>query len=284
MTIQWFPGHMTKAKRTITEHIKTVDMVIELRDGRIPMSSANPMLQEIIAEKPRLIVFTKRDMADENVTKQWIEYFEKGGQSVIFIDSQKDNVKRILIDNCLKVMDEKIQRDLRRGIRPRAIRAMIVGIPNVGKSTLINRLAKRNVVKVANRPGVTQSIVWLHIDPRLDVMDTPGILWPRFDDVRVGMKLALTSAIKEQILPIEQVVAFGWQYLQNHYPAVLIQRYGPETVSDSVEDFIERTARKFGFIMTDNEIDKKRTMAAFMTDLRQDQLKSISWERPDEYL
>jgi ribosome biogenesis GTPase A len=182
MTIQWFPGHMTKAKRTISEHLKLVDMVIELRDGRIPMSSANPLLQELIANKPRLIVFTKRDMADESVTKQWISYFEKDGQTVIFIDSQKDNVKKILLENCLKVMDAKIQRDLKRGIHPRAIRAMIVGIPNVGKSTLINRLAKRKVVDVANRPGVTQSIKWLTVDKRLDVMDTPGILWPRFDD------------------------------------------------------------------------------------------------------
>lgn len=284
MTIQWFPGHMTKAKRTITEQLKLVDMVIELRDGRIPMSSANPLLQELIANKPRLIVFTKRDMADENVTKQWINYFEKDGQAVIFIDSQKDNVKKILLENCLRVMDAKIQRDLRRGIHPRAIRAMIVGIPNVGKSTLINRLAKRKVVDVANRPGVTQSIKWLTVDPRLDVMDTPGILWPRFDDLKIGMKLALTSAIKEQILPIEQVVAFGLEYLLLHYPRILIERYGISPIEFNFDTFIELIGRKFGFIMAENEVDKRRTMAAFMADLRQDTLKSISWERPDEYL
>lgn len=284
MTIQWFPGHMTKAKRTITEQLKLVDMVIELRDGRIPMSSANPLLQELIANKPRLIVFTKRDMADENVTKQWINYFEKDGQAVIFIDSQKDNVKKILLENCLRVMDAKIQRDLRRGIHPRAIRAMIVGIPNVGKSTLINRLAKRKVVDVANRPGVTQSIKWLTVDPRLDVMDTPGILWPRFDDLKIGMKLALTSAIKEQILPIEQVVAFGLEYLLLHYPRILIERYGISPIEFDFDTFIELIGRKFGFIMAENEVDKRRTMAAFMADLRQDTLKSISWERPDEYL
>lgn len=284
MTIQWFPGHMTKAKRTISEHLKLVDMVIELRDGRIPMSSANPLLQELIANKPRLIVFTKRDMADESVTKQWISYFEKDGQTVIFIDSQKDNIKKILLENCLKVMDAKIQRDLKRGIHPRAIRAMIVGIPNVGKSTLINRLAKRKVVDVANRPGVTQSIKWLTVDKRLDVMDTPGILWPRFDDVKIGNRLALTSAIKEQILPIEQVVAFGLQYLLQYYPSLLNQRYGITASEFEFESFIETIGRKFGFIMAENEVDKRRTMAAFMADLRQDTLKSISWERPDEYL
>ncbi|PKM87021.1 MAG: ribosome biogenesis GTPase YlqF [Firmicutes bacterium HGW-Firmicutes-10] len=284
MTIQWFPGHMTKAKRTISEHLKLVDMVIELRDGRIPMSSANPLLQELIANKPRLIVFTKRDMADESVTKQWIAYFEKDGQTVIFIDSQKDNVKKILLENCLKVMDAKIQRDLRRGIHPRAIRAMIVGIPNVGKSTLINRLAKRKVVDVANRPGVTQSIKWLTVDKRLDVMDTPGILWPRFDDVKIGNRLALTSAIKEQILPIEQVVAFGLEYLLNHYPKILNERYGVSATEFDFDATIEMIGRKFGFIMAENEVDKRRTMAAFMADLRQDNLKSISWERPDEYL
>lgn len=284
MTIQWFPGHMTKAKRTITEQLKLVDMVIELRDGRIPMSSANPLLQELIANKPRLIVFTKRDMADESVTKQWINHFEKDGQAVIFIDSQKDNVKKILLENCLKVMDAKIQRDLRRGIHPRAIRAMIVGIPNVGKSTLINRLAKRKVVDVANRPGVTQSIKWLTVDPRLDVMDTPGILWPRFDDLKIGMKLALTSAIKEQILPIEQVVAFGLAYILQHYPRILSERYGISQIDFDFDTFIEMIGRKFGFIMAENEVDKRRTMAAFMADLRQDTLKSISWERPDEYL
>lgn len=284
MTIQWFPGHMTKAKRTISEHLKLVDMVIELRDGRIPMSSANPLLQDLIANKPRLIVFTKRDMADESATKQWINFFEKDGQTVIFIDSQKDNVKKILLENCLKVMDAKIQRDLRRGIHPRAIRAMIVGIPNVGKSTLINRLANRKVVDVANRPGVTQSIKWLTVDKRLDVMDTPGILWPRFDDPKVGMKLALTSAIKEQILPIEHVVAFGLEYLLNHYPKLLIERYGISTKEFEFDTFIEMIGRKFGFIMAENEVDKRRTMAAFMADLRQDTLKSVSWERPDEYL
>lgn len=284
MTIQWFPGHMTKAKRTITEQLKLVDMVIELRDGRIPMSSANPLLQELIINKPRLIVFTKRDMADESVTKKWIEYFEKGGQTVIFIDSQKDNVKKILLDNCLKVMDAKIQRDLRRGIQPRAIRAMIVGIPNVGKSTLINRLAKRKVVDVANRPGVTQSVKWLTVDKRLDVMDTPGILWPRFDDPKVGMKLALTSAIKEQILPIEQVVSYGLEYLMNHYPRILSERYGISNEDYDFDNCIQIIGRKSGFIMAENEVDKRRTMAAFMADLRQDTLKSISWERPDEYL
>lgn len=284
MTIQWFPGHMTKAKRTITEQLKLVDMVVELRDGRIPMSSANPLLQELIINKPRLIVFTKRDMADESVTKKWIEYFEKGGQTVIFIDSQKDNVKKILLDNCLKVMDAKIQRDLRRGIHPRAIRAMIVGIPNVGKSTLINRLAKRKVVDVANRPGVTQSVKWLTVDKRLDVMDTPGILWPRFDDPKVGMKLALTSAIKEQILPIEQVVSHGLEYLMNHYPRILSERYGISNKEYDFDSCIQIIGRKFGFIIAENEVDKRRTMAAFMADLRQDTLKSISWERPDEYL
>jgi ribosome biogenesis GTPase A len=284
MTIQWFPGHMTKAKRTITEQLKLVDMVIELRDGRIPMSSANPLLQELIVLKPRLIVFTKRDMADENVTKQWIDYFEKDGQTVIFIDSQKDNVKKILLNSCLKVMDAKIQRDLRRGIQPRAIRAMIVGIPNVGKSTLINRLANRKVVDVANRPGVTQSVKWLSVDKRLDVMDTPGILWPRFDDPKVGMKLALTSAIKEQILPIEQVVSYGLAYLYNYYPKLLANRYGVSDIAFDFDGFMEIIGRKFGFIMAENEVDKRRTMAAFMADLRQDTLKSISWERPDEYL
>jgi ribosome biogenesis GTPase A len=284
MTIQWFPGHMTKAKRTISEQLKLVDMVIELRDGRIPMSSANPLLQDLIQNKPRLIVFTKRDMADDNVTRQWLDYFEKDGQAVIFIDSQKDNVKKILLDNCLKVMDAKIQRDLRRGIFPRAIRAMIVGIPNVGKSTLINRLANRKVVDVANRPGVTQSIKWLTVDKRLDVMDTPGILWPKFDDPKIGMKLALTSAIKEQILPIEQVVSYGLEYLMQHYPKLLSERYGISIKEFDLDTFIEVIGRKSGFIMAENAVDKRRTMGAFMADLRQDTLKSISWERPDEYV
>jgi ribosome biogenesis GTPase A len=161
---------------------------------------------------------------------------------------------------------------------------MIVGIPNVGKSTLINRLANRKVVDVANRPGVTQAVKWLSVDKRLDVMDTPGILWPRFDDPKVGMKLALTSAIKEQILPIEQVVAYGLEYLLNHYPKILSQRYGISNSEFDFDAFIQLIGRKSGFIMAENEVDRRRTMAAFMADLRQDTLKSISWERPDEYL
>lgn len=282
MTIQWFPGHMTKAKRTIESQIKLVDMVIELRDARVPNASANPLLEQLIQQKPRLLVFTKRDMADANVSQRWKKHFEAQGISVLFLDANHDPIKKMILNSAQDVMKKKHDRDLRRGIRPRPIRAMILGIPNVGKSTLINRLAAKNVVAVANRPGVTQAIKWIVVDPMLQVMDTPGVLWPKFESELVGYRLALTGAIKEQILPIEKVVEFGMRFLYEHYPQVLTDRYGISIDAFDLEVIYQTIADKYGFKMGGNTVDRQRVMSMFMADLRQDKLGPLSWELPDE--
>jgi len=284
MTIQWFPGHMTKAKRVMTEQLKAVDMVIELRDARIPLASANPLLKSLIHQKPHLIILTKRDLADEKGTKLWHMYYQRQNQQVLCLDIQKDPVKKIILDACIELMSFKIQRDQRRGISFRPIRAMIVGIPNVGKSTLINRLAQKKVVVVANRPGVTQAIKWITVDQKLHVMDTPGVLWPKFDDFKVGIKLALTGAIKEQILPIEAVVEAGCKHLHEHYPHYLSNRYDYQTEPYDFEALILAIATKFQFVQTSGKIDRARVYSTFMTDLRQDRLGPITWEMPDEFL
>ncbi len=282
MTIQWFPGHMTKAKRTIESQIKLVDMVIELRDARVPNASANPLLESLIQQKPRLLVFTKKDMADATVSSIWKKYFETQGISVLFLDANQDPIKKLILHSSQDVMKEKHDRDRRRGIRPRPIRAMILGIPNVGKSTLINRLAAKKVVQVANRPGVTQAIKWIAVDPMLQVMDTPGVLWPKFESELVGYRLALTGAIKEQILPIEKVFEFGMKYLYEHYPQILLQRYGIQLETFDLDVIYQTIVDKYGFKMGGNVVDRQRVMSMFMADLRQDKLGPISWELPDE--
>ena len=206
MTIQWFPGHMTKAKREMQENLKLVDLVIELRDCRIPLSSKNPMLDEIIQTKPRLIVLSKKDKGEAEITQQWIEKLKDDTTLVIAADLLHDSFVPKLTQACKEVMKEKIERMIRRGIRPRAIRAMVVGVPNVGKSTMINRLAGKKIAQTADRPGVTRSLQWVKLNKDVELLDTPGVLWPKFEDPTVGFHLALTGAIRDEILPKEEVV------------------------------------------------------------------------------
>ena len=200
MTIQWFPGHMAKARREVTEKLKLVDIVFELIDARLPLSSRNPMIDEVIHQKPRLLILNKADLADDTETKKWIQYFEAREIRAIAINSFEGKGMQAITKAAKEILEPKLARMRSRGIRPGAIRAMIVGIPNVGKSTLINRLAKKNIAKTGNMPGVTKAQQWIKYEKELELLDTPGILWPKFEDKEAGYKLALTGAIKDTIL------------------------------------------------------------------------------------
>lgn len=198
MTIQWFPGHMTRARRQIEDKLKLIDVAIELLDARIPMSSRNPMVDDILKGKPRLVLLNKADLADPAITAEWVKYFTDQGLKALPIDASSGTGVKEILPRCKELMSAKIETQLRKGINPRAIRGLIVGIPNVGKSTLINQLAGRKIANTGDKPGVTKGQQWIKFGTDMDLLDTPGILWPKFDDQNVGMKLAATGAIKEK--------------------------------------------------------------------------------------
>ena len=279
MSIQWFPGHMTKAKREMEEKMKLVDMVIEIRDARIPNASRNPMIQHICGNKPCLIILSKKDKAEIAVTNAWIERLSENNVRAIALDLLKDDLSKVLTNECLLMMKEKIDRQIRKGIRPTAIKAMVVGIPNVGKSTMINRIAKRKAAKTGDKPGVTRALQWVKVSPQLELLDTPGVLWPKFEEEKDGYVLAVTGAIRDEILPMEDVFAFAMRVLIEHYPNALVSRYNIEVDQDPFVS-MERIARKRGFIMSGNEIDVERTMKTVLKEIRGEQLGRISWEHP----
>ena len=278
--IQWFPGHMTKAKREMQEKMKVVDMVIELRDARIPSASKNPMIEELCGQKPRLIILSKKDKAQDAVTKKWIEALSNETTKVIALDIIKENITPKVVAASKELMKPKIDRMIKRGIRPRAIRAMVVGVPNVGKSTFINRIAKKKVAVTGDRPGVTRSLQWSKVNQDLELLDTPGVLWPKFEDETVGVLLAITGAIRDEILPLEEIAAWAMQYLIKQHPGALEKRYNVEICEDPYE-MLERIARKRGFIRN-QEMDEKRTIETFLREIRDDKLGAISWEVPHE--
>ena len=219
VAIQWFPGHMSKARRQVQENLKYVDFVIELVDARLPISSRNPMLDKIIGDKPRLIALNKADLADRNAVKSWVEFFEKQGIIALAINSKEAHTAKRLTVAAKTLMADKLARNAERGIQNSSLRTMIVGIPNAGKSTLMNRLAGKKVAVTGNKPGVTKGQQWLRTNKELEILDTPGILWPKFEDDQVGLKLALTGAIKDQLLPMDDVTIFGLQYFLENYQA-----------------------------------------------------------------
>ena len=224
-TIQWFPGHMSKARRQVQENLKFVDFVTVLVDARLPLSSQNPMLTKIVGYKPKLMILNKVDLADPVATKEWQDYFESQGIKTLAINSKEQSTVKKVTDAAKSLMADKIARQKERGIQIETLRTMIIGIPNAGKSTLMNRLAGKKIAVVGNKPGVTKGQQWLKTNKDLEILDTPGILWPKFEDEEVALKLALTGAIKDQLLPMDEVTIFGLNYFKEHYPAVLQERF-----------------------------------------------------------
>lgn len=278
-TIQWFPGHMAKARRQVQENLKFVDFVIELVDARLPMSSRNPMLLQIIGDKPRLLVLNKADLSDTVMVKEWTAYFEKAGISALAINSKEAQTAKRLTAAAKKLMADKLAHNAERGIQNKALRTMIVGIPNAGKSTLMNRLAGKKVAITGNKPGVTKGQQWLKTNPDLEILDTPGILWAKFEDERVGLKLALTGAIKDQLLPMDEVTIFGLDYFLTHYPEATMKRFRikEEERGEDIPELIMTLTQRYGF-----RDDYDRFYSMFVKDVRDGRLGAYCLDRLDD--
>ncbi|MDG5470270.1 ribosome biogenesis GTPase YlqF [Jeotgalibacillus sp. ET6] len=278
MTIQWFPGHMAKARRQVTEKLKLVDIIFELVDARIPVSSRNPMIDEIINQKPRLILINKADMADPVRTKQWISYFEQRGIRALAINSDKGVGLQSIHKVTMEILKEKWSRMESRGIRPRAVRAMIVGIPNVGKSTLINRLVKKNIAQTGNRPGVTKAQQWIKVGKEMELLDTPGILWPKFEDPEVGYRLALTGAIKDTLLNLQDIATYGLRFMETYYPDRLKKRYEIEDIPEDLVQLFEAIGKRRGCLSGGGLIDFDKTADVIVRDIRNVQFGPITFD------
>lgn len=287
MTIQWFPGHMTRARRQIQEKLKLIDVVIELIDARLPLSSRNPMIDEILQGKPRLIIMNKADLADPAVTKQWQDYFKGEGQTAFPVDASTGTGVKDIPGQLKLLLKEKIDRQIAKGMNPRAIRALIVGIPNVGKSTLINRLAGRSIAATGDRPGVTKGQQWIKVGGEIELLDTPGILWPKFEDENVGYRLAVTGAIKEEILNVEDVAFFAVKYLGSFYWEAFRVRFELDEStphdSDQSEDIVaimEAVGRKRGCLMSGGRVNLEKASKTLLRELRAGKMGRFSMEAP----
>ncbi|MBM7653995.1 ribosome biogenesis GTPase YlqF [Neobacillus cucumis] len=280
MTIQWFPGHMAKARREVTEKLKLVDIIFELVDARIPYSSRNPMIDEIIQHKPRLVLLNKADMADKEVTKEWIAYFAEKGIKALAINSQAGEGMKNIVQASNEILKEKFDRLKAKGVKPRAIRAMIVGIPNAGKSTLINRLAKKNIAKTGNTPGVTKSQQWIKVGKEMELLDTPGILWPKFEDQEVGMKLAITGAIKDTLLNLQDLTVYTMRFLEKAYPKRLQERYKLEKIPDDIVALFDHIGVLRGCLMGGGMVDYDKVAELVIREIRSEKFGPLTFERP----
>lgn len=272
MTIQWFPGHMQKARREMEDQLKLVDIIIELRDARVPQASANPILKELAPNKHRLIILNKADLADESQNTIWSSKFE----NCLVVNSIDDNLTKLVVNEVKRICKDKLDRAKARGIRKKMLRAMVVGIPNVGKSTLINNIVKKKVAKAENRPGVTRSLQWIRINEDVELLDTPGILWPKFDSQEDARMLALIGSINDDVI-IDKVelVNFGLKYLINNYPNAISTRYDVDEKSDNLIDDI---ARKKLWLSKDGDIDYNKAIDSILKDIRGNKIGRITWE------
>jgi ribosome biogenesis GTPase A len=280
LTIQWFPGHMAKARREVTEKLKLVDIIFELVDARIPYSSRNPMIDEIIQHKPRLVLLNKADMADKEATKAWIHFFAEKDIKALAINAQAGEGMRDIIQASHVILKEKFDRYRAKGVNPRAIRAMIVGIPNAGKSTLINRLAKKNIARTGNTPGVTKAQQWIKVGKELELLDTPGILWPKFEDQEVGMKLAVTGAIKDTLLNLHDLAIYSLRFLEGAYPERLKERYNLESLPSDMVELFDHIGKLRGCLMGGGLVDYDKVAESVVREIRSEKFGSLTFERP----
>ncbi|WP_339227689.1 ribosome biogenesis GTPase YlqF [Oceanobacillus sp. FSL K6-2867] len=282
MTIQWFPGHMAKARREVEERLKLVDFVMELVDARTPLSSQNPMLQQVLQQKSKMIVLMKKDLADASQTEKWIAYFREKQIPAIAVDvNNKTDIKHV-IQMAKGLGQAKLDKLLKKGIKPRAARAMIVGIPNVGKSTLINRLANKKIAKTGDRPGITKQQLWIKVKKDFELLDTPGILWPKFEEEAVGYRLAAIGTIKDQLLSLQDITVFVIQYMQKHYPVQLGERY---EIARDMEDMLEIfniIGKQRGALLSGGNINFDKVAEIVLRDLRTGRLGKITLETPEE--
>lgn len=283
MNLQWFPGHMAKTRRMIAENLKLVDLVVELIDARIPLSSRNPEVDQIIKDKPRVIVLNKADIADANATRKFIDYFTENGQHAVALDSLSGRGIKQFHDAVAKAMAEVFKKDSEKGIRRHAVKMMVVGIPNVGKSSFINRLTGRAAAKTGDRPGITQTKQWIRIAGKYELLDTPGILWPKFENREVALHIAFTGGIKDEIMDIEELVCELLKYLSDHYPQELIARYKIDKDIKELEPFelLTLIGAKRGCIVSGGEVDTFRAANLLLDDFRSAKIGNITLELPN---
>ena len=275
--INWFPGHMAKTRRLIAEKYTTIDIVYELVDARIPFSSKIKDIYNIIGNKPKILIMTKKDLCDLKVTKEWVKYYENLGSHVLLVDLNNTQDYERIISLTHEIMADVQARRKDKGLKEKEIRALVIGIPNVGKSTLINRLCKRKVANVGNNPGVTKDITWLKTNSDILLLDTPGILWPRLDQGTVALNLAAFTALKQEILPIDEVAVYILNQLSTYYPAILEERYGIKKVTDVLEAY-EVIAKKIGAIKN-GEVDYDRVSLKIINDIKTESIKGITFDR-----
>lgn len=280
MAINWFPGHMKKTQREIKENLKLVDAVIEIRDARIPRSSANPDIDKLLQNKPRIILLNKKDLTEKKITNEWINYLTKDNVKVLEVNCLQGeglkNIKPLLME----LLKEKHDRLKAKGMAKIVTRVMVVGIPNCGKSTLINKLAKNNIAKTGDRPGVTKSKQWIKTSLDIELLDTPGVLWPKFEDEEVALNLAFTGAIKDEVMDIEELAYKLVERLQKYYPESLKERYKIEEIFEDPLDTLNAIARKRGCLVRGGEIDYNRISVILLDEFRGGKIGKITLERP----
>ena len=280
MHFQWYQGHMTKARRMMQENIKLIDLIIELVDARIPLSSRNPDIDDMGKNKARLIVLNKADLAEEKRNDEWVEYFKEKGYSAVKVNSKKGGGIKSIQSVIQEACREKTERDRRRGILNRPVRAMVAGIPNVGKSTFINTLAGKACTKTGNKPGVTKGKQWIRLNKSVELLDTPGILWPKFEDQKAALKLAFIGSIKDEILQTEELASELIKYMEEEYAGAIGEKYSVETTEDSYE-CLRRIAESRHCLVRGNELDTEKAAALFLDDFRNGRLGRITLENPE---
>lgn len=282
-TINWYPGHMAKAKRLIKEKYNLIDIVYEVIDARIPYSSKIKDIDELLKDKPRILIMTKKDLCDMNVTKKWIKYYGDKGYYVICVDLMQNNTVQEIINLTHNITAGIQEKRKDKGLAEKEIRGLVIGIPNVGKSTLINRMVGKKVATIGNNPGVTKSLSWLKTNSNILLLDSPGILWPKLDNEKGALNLASFSAIPQEILPIDKVAVYILNQLNLYYPEILKNRYNVDTIdNDDIVDTYEIIGRKMGAIIAGGEVDYDRVSRLILEDIKNERIKGITFDRIDD--